>query len=78
MKKMLNIFNYLKSFFNGPDLESEEFTKQTRKQEVQGIQILAHTKCLVDYHFFLSQLNAENISARLSTRHKNGGNLYQH
>ena len=70
---MLEIFSYLGEIFNRPkandkqpnitdipELESEEFAVQKRKQKGKGVKILTPSQMFRRLPFFLAQLKAEN------------------
>ena len=73
IQKMLEIFIYLGEIFNRPkandkqpnitdipELESEEFAVQKRKQKGKGVKILTPSQMFRRLPIFLAQLKAEN------------------
>ena len=48
-----------------PDLESEEFAEQNKKQKGQGLKILAPNQMLIRLPISLAQLKAGNNSEKL-------------
>ena len=72
-QKMLKIFNYLGEIFSRPktneeqpnitdipELESEEFAAQKRKQKGKGLKILIPSQMFSKLPISLAQLKAEN------------------
>ena len=73
IQKMLEISSYLGEIFNRPktndkqpnitdipELESEEFAVQKRKQKGKGVKILTPSQMFRRLPIFLAQLKAEN------------------